>query len=512
MFFALFIGILMLLVLWDHLHHRRHAKMLNKAGIVGPPTVPFLGNALTLLKESPATVFDLQQRLINQYGRNIRMTILFEKGFMTADPRMIEAILSSQKVIQKNNLYDLLHSWLGTGLLLSTGKKWFRRRKIITPTFHFKILEQFVEVFDQNSAIMAEQLYEKADGKTVINMFPVACLCALDIIAETAMGVQVHAQRKPDFPYVQSVKTASNMLAERFLSPAQRFDTTMKIFYPKLYNTLTKTIQTMHDFTDSVIADRRAALQKSIADGSYDRSESKATDVGEDVGQKRRMALLDVLLQASVDGQPLSNADIREEVDTFMFEGHDTTTSGISYTLYLLSRNPEAQARCFQEIREVIGDDKTRPVDMKDLGQLKYLECAIKESLRLFPPVPLIGRYVAEDTELNGKLIPANTNVILLTYHAQRDPEFFEEPNKFNPDRFAIENKGDIDPFAYTPFSAGPRNCIGQKFAMLEMKSTISKMLRHFELLPLGPEVQPLMNLILRSTTGINVGIKPRVY
>lgn len=152
-------------------------------------------------------MLDLVSRLIAKYGKNVKLSLLHEYGIITADVRLMEAILSSQQTITKNNLYNLLQYWLGNGLLLSTGKKWFRRRKIITPTFHFKILEQFVEVFDQQSAIMAEKLYDRADGKTVINMFPVACLAALDIIAETSMGVKINAQREPNFPYVQAVKT-----------------------------------------------------------------------------------------------------------------------------------------------------------------------------------------------------------------------------------------------------------------------------------------------------------------
>ncbi|XP_070074617.1 probable cytochrome P450 4d14 isoform X2 [Drosophila takahashii] len=426
-----------------------------------------------------------------------------ERGFMTADPKMIEAIMSSQQTIQKNNLYGLLTNWLGDGLLVSKGQKWFRRRKIITPAFHFKILEDFVEVFDQQSAIMAQQLHAKADGKTVINMFPVACLCAMDIIAETAMGVKINAQLQPDFPYVQSVKNASATLAERFMNPLQRQDALMRLFYPKVLDKLNDSVSNMHSFTNSVITERRDLLQKSLAGNA---------PLLNDVGQKRRMALLDVLLQSTIDGAPLSNEDIREEVDTFMFEGHDTTTSSIAFTCYLLARNPEAQALAFQEIRDVLGDDKSAPVTMQQLGELKYLECVIKESLRLFPSVPLIGRHITQDTMLAGKLIPAHSDVVILIYHAQRDPEYFPEPEKFLPERFSMERKGEINPFAYTPFSAGARNCIGQKFAMLEMKSTISKMLRHFELLPLGEEVQPVLNLILRSSTGINVGIKPRVY
>lgn len=183
-------------------------------------------------------------------------------------------------------------------------------------------------------------------------------------------------------------------MAERFVSPLQRFDQTMRIFYPLLFRKLNRNIKAMHEFTDKVIAERRDTLQKTL-------NESTQSVDDEDVGSKRRMALLDVLLQSTVDGQPLSNQDIREEVDTFMFEGHDTTTSAISYTLYLLARHPEVQARAFQEIVDVIGSDKAKPTTMRDLGELKYLECVIKESLRLYPPVPMIGRHLTEDVTLS---------------------------------------------------------------------------------------------------------------
>lgn len=106
--------------------------------------------------------------------------------------------------------------------------------------------------------------------------------------------------------------------------------------------------------------------------------------------------------------------------------------------------------------------------------------------------------------------IPARTNLSLSLFTVMRDPDYFSNPNDFIPERFAGESEEKINPFSFIPFSAGPRNCIGQKFAMLEMKSTISKMLRHFELLPLGPGVKPVINLILRSTTGIHIGLRTR--
>ena len=123
-----------------------------------------------------------------------------------SNPKDLEVLLSSQEHIAKNDVYDILSEWLGDGLLMSKGKKWHNRRKIITPTFHFKILEEFVEIFDQQSSVMVEKLRTKANGSTVVDVFPEVCLVALDIIAESSMGVKVNAQTSPDFEYVKAVK------------------------------------------------------------------------------------------------------------------------------------------------------------------------------------------------------------------------------------------------------------------------------------------------------------------
>ena len=127
-------------------------------------------------------------------------------------------------------------------------------------------------------------------------------------------------------------------------------------------------------------------------------AESQAEEVE---GVKKKMALLDVLLKSTVNGQPLSNEDIREEVDTFMFEGHDTTTAGICFTLYCISKHPEVQKKLFEEIESVIGLEQALSPKYSDLGNLKYMELVIKESLRLYPPVPIFGRRIEEDMELS---------------------------------------------------------------------------------------------------------------
>ncbi|XP_065366481.1 cytochrome P450 4d2-like [Calliphora vicina] len=505
MFTELLMGLIALLFVWDYINKKYRNDVLEKSCIPGPKVMPILGNAMDLRHVNSDNVIDSIHDFKRKYGKIYRLWVLHQLTVVILDPKYLEIVLNSQQMLKKSTLYDFMASWLGRGLLLSWGKKWHSRRKIITPTFHFKILEEFVEIFDQQGSVMMKKLYEKADGKTAVDIFPVVCLCALDIIAETSMGVKVNAQENPGLEYVLAIDSLGRILAERFIRPLQRTDLLFRLTAPKQYQESQRCIKVLHEFTINVIEQRRAALEQSLKDGSL-----KTATEDSELNTKKRMALLDVLLQSNVNGVPLTNKDIREEVDTFMVAGHDTTASGISFTLHLLARHPEIQQKLVEEIKEVIGTDKNKPVTIRDLQELKYMECVIKESVRLYPPGPIIGRQIQEDVKVGDITIPANTNIDIPLFMIMRDPDYFIKPNDFIPERFESTSDEKIHPFAYIPFSAGPRNCIGQKFAMLETKSIVSKILRHFELLPLGPDVKPLINVVLRSKTGMHIGLKPR--
>lgn len=166
------------------------------------------------------------------------------------------------------------------------------------------------------------------------------------------------------------------------------------------------------------------------------------------------MALLDILLQSTVDDQPLANEDIREEVDTFMFAGHDTTTSGISFCLYNIAKYPEVQQKVFEEIRKEISDDEA--LTLSHISKLRYLELVIKETLRLYPSVPYFARRLTEEVMLEGYTFPKGCNLAISPYLMGRDPEIFPDPLAFTPERFDVETTVEkINPYAYVPFSAG---------------------------------------------------------
>ncbi|XP_062560967.1 cytochrome P450 4d1-like isoform X2 [Armigeres subalbatus] len=429
-------------------------------------------------------------------------SLIHPSSLITTSACALQTILTDKNLTNKSGEYDYLSDWLGDGLLLSKRHKWHARRKAITPAFHFKILDQFVDVFDRNAAELVDVLGKHADSGETFDMFPYVLLYALDVICESAMGTSVNALRNTDCEYVQAVKAAANISIRRMFDFIRR---TPLFYLTPSYQRLRKALKVLHGYTDKVIKSRRKELMNKT---------NEQDGVSDEFGEKRRDAFLDMLLKTSINGKPLTDLEIREEVDTFMFEGHDTTTSAVVFTLFNLAKNPEIQQKVFDEIVSVIGKDPNERIELSHLNDLDYLEMSIKETLRLYPSVPMIGRKCVEETTINGKIIPAGANLIIGIYFMGRDPKYFDNPLQFIPERFEGEKSVEkFNPYKYIPFSAGSRNCIGQKFALNEMKSVISKLLRHYEfILPPGSPDEPTLasELILKPHHGVQLQIKRR--
>ncbi|KAI8115386.1 Cytochrome P450 4d2 [Lucilia cuprina] len=507
MLFPLILIILTIFILADYLKKKRIKKILKAGGASDSKfTLPLLGDILLFIG---LNVKNLTQFLMNcqlKYGKIYCLWSLNKCILVLQDANYIQHILTSPNLVKKPFFYNQLSLWLGDGLLLSSGSKWQKRRKIIIPTFNYKLLEQFVKIFDQQAHDMIHQLHDKANGKQAINIVPIICSTALNILLKTTMGVEMCKHSSDGLTFLAALESIFHIAGSRFLKPLEHFDFTFKLLSYKTYTKLLSNVQIIHKFTEKLINERRAELTTTIKDKYLDQNANEY----EEMGIKKNRTFLDILLQSTIDGKPLTNEDIHEEVNNFTFGGHDTTTCAISFILYLLSRHPEVQQKVYEEILSIIGPDKNKSVVMGELLKLKYLECVIKEALRLYPPAPIIGRTTEEDFKIGNNIIPRGTNIIILIYMMCRDPDYFPRPNDFIPERFSAENIEKIHPFAFLPFSWGPRNCIGQKFAILEIKSIVSCLLRHFEFLPLGPDVVRMVTVVMRSSTGINMALKVR--
>lgn len=236
--------------------------------------------------------------------------------------------------------------------------------------------------------------------------------------------------------------------------------------------------------------------------------------VEQEKGKKRkRLDFLDILLQArDENGSSLTDEQIRVEMDTFMFAGHDTTASAISWALYNIARFPEYQRKCQEEV-DGIWKDKEE-LDWEDINKLNYLTQCMKESMRLFAPVPMVSRSLEKTYEIDGRQVPEGTWAMTNIFCIHRNPLVWENPEKFDPSRFSPENVENRAPHAFVPFSSGPRNCIGQNFAYTEVKVALAKILRRFDLSVEPKNLVDLEDLfpelILRTKSGIHVNLKPR--
>uniref|UniRef100_A0A1B6CLP6 Cytochrome P450 n=1 Tax=Clastoptera arizonana TaxID=38151 RepID=A0A1B6CLP6_9HEMI len=420
--------------------------------------------------------------------------------------RSFQKLLLSTEEIQKGSSYKFLEDWLGLGLLTSTGTKWFSHRKMLTPCFHFSILETFMDTFNKKCEIFLNKLKKIPPGSEY-NIYEPISLLSLDTICDAVMGIDMKTQEETNNPllskYTSAIYLLTDVVVKRIFAPWLHPNF---VFY-SLTSTgkrFAKSIQNLHMFTNKVVQDKRLTLQNG----------NTKTAVQEDssIGIKKKQCFLDLLLERSDRLNILTDEEVREEVDTFIFQGHDTTTSGLAWTLFCLGNHPNIQEKVYNELNTIFMDEQ-RNVTLNDLKEIKYLELVIKESLRLYPSVPFFHRCLRNDMKFGEYLIPAGVDVFVSAYHVHRSPEYYENPEEFNPDNFLPECIKNRPAFSYIPFSAGPRNCIGQKFAMMEMKTILAKTLLSFriESVKKFKEFIPVADVILRPKSNeLNVKLYPR--
>ncbi|KAM8975583.1 ultra-long-chain fatty acid omega-hydroxylase-like [Pelodytes ibericus] len=402
-------------------------------------------------------------------------------------------LAASAAVAPKDELfYGFLRPWLGDGLLLSSGEKWGRHRRMLTPAFHFDILKTYVKIFNQSTDIMhAKWRKLSSDGSVSLDMFEHISLMTLDSLLKCTFSYDSDCQEKPS-DYIAAIYELSSLVVKRNNILPHHFDF---IYYHSANGKrFQQACNIVHNFTAGVVQQRKEALQKKGVSAWIKSKQEKTKD------------FIDILLLSKdEDGRQLSDDELRDEVDTFMFEGHDTTASGLSWMLYNLARHPEHQDKCREEIRELFQGKDEEHLHWDDLAQLPFTTMCIKESLRLHPPVTTVSRSCTEDVKLqDGKVIPKGNICLVSIYGTHHNPVIWPNPEVYDPYRFDPENSKERSPHAFIPFSAGPRNCIGQNFAMSEMKVVLALTLLRFKVsLDETRPVRRKPELILRAEDGL---------
>ena len=473
MLFTLLVFFLLLLILyfiWIY-----WVRSYNLTFAPCPLTLPLFGCAL-LLKSESHELFKQLRKFSLKFGSTFCLWIGPKPFLMTGKIEHIQTVLRSQKLITKSSSYYFLQEWLGTGLLTSNGAKWKSRRQIITKAFHFSVINGYVNNFYENAVDLTNHL--KNHSGIPINIQAVMSLFTLDIICETAMGVKLNSLKNLNCDYVNAVEEVKTLLIERQKSPWFWNKFIYKLFPSgqKFYASL----KVLHAFTVKIINEK-------IKSRSF---------------CSNKKSFLDLLLDA-YDQDKIDVEGIQEEVDTFMFAGHDTTAAALSYIFLMLGTHPKVQKKLHEEI-DIYTRQTTSIEELKEkLGKMEYLDCVIKESLRLHPPVSIFGRVLEENTSFSNFLVSKGADVIMIPELLHTCPEYWEDHSSFIPERFSKADFAFRQPFLYIPFSAGPRNCIGQKFALMEMKVAVFEVMSKFIVTAIEQSLRPMGTFIQRFETGV---------
>lgn len=301
------------------------------------------------------------------------------------------------------------------------------------------------------------------------NCVSVFSTCALDTICETSMGIDMKTQTSGDNTFSKSFIEFNKLAMKRTLNTLLNSSDLLYSATPNGQRSKLM-IKNMHEFTENIITKRKKEI-----------SSMSASD--NPTEKKKLRSLLDLMLDLHLNGENFNLKEIQFQLDNFAFAGHDTVSNALGFTLICLANYNDIQQRVRAEINQVIAADSLE-INSEHLSNFPYLDMVIKESLRLYTPVPFTGRHLYEDFKIGDHIIPKGTDVWLNYFALHRNTDCWTEPEKFDPERFSAENSIGRHPFAFVPFSGGLRNCIGQRYAKAFMKIVIVQIVRQFEIIP----------------------------
>ncbi|KAK8774704.1 hypothetical protein V5799_010763 [Amblyomma americanum] len=381
-------------------------------------------------------------------------------------------------------------------LIFLRGQEWKHVRSVLNPSFSAAKMKLMTPIISRCVGDFMDVLDRKADRGEAVDVMQASQGLSLDVIANCALAWQLDGQKKPDNPLAQ--------LLRGILYEAETAFTTSFVAFPFLGKCASWLYRaTLHyRRTWEIIDNVRSVVQ------ARRRSQKAASATGTG-GGGRRVDILQLLLDAQEQDHEASaepNAAALAPIDDdtllansllFLLAGFETTASTLSFILHLMAQHQLEQDKVYEELIKRYPEDE----DL-DYGQLQELECLdmfVKEALRLYPPVVLlVSRHCRVDTTILGQLIPAGCEVLAPVWHLHHDPQLWPDPFHFKPERFAPEASKDIHPGAYMPFGIGPKSCIGNRFALLELKAALCRLLRRYQVLACSRMEDPI-DLIVQT-------------
>ncbi|KAL8175051.1 UNVERIFIED_CONTAM: hypothetical protein K2H54_010688 [Gekko kuhli] len=478
-----FISLLMLYGIWPY-------GVFKKLGIPGPRPVPFLGT--TLHYRHGIMKFD--EDCYKKYGKIWGFYDGRTPVLAITDPAIIKAVLVKECYSAFTNRREFgPTAELETAITIAKDEQWKRIRTVLSPTFTSGKLKDMFPIIVHHTQSLMKNIQAKVERGEPLDIKELFGAYSMDVVTSTSFGVTTDSMNNPNDPFV---KEAQKLVKFDFASPL------FIILY--VFPFLSPLLKMMG--TSIFPRDASKFFAKSVARIKENREKGR---------EKTRVDFLQLMIDSQKSSntngsngvahsnKALTDSEILAQATIFIFAGYEATSNILGYLAYELAIHPDVQQKLQEEIDSVLPNKA--PLTYDAITQMEYLDMTMNEILRKYALGGRIERLCKKDVEINGITIPKGTVVMVPPYVLHFEPEYWPEPKEFRPERFSKEMKEKIDPYVYLPFGAGPRNCIGMRFAVLVMKTVIVGLLQHFDFKPCKETPIPL----LLSSRGLTRPVKP---
>uniref|UniRef100_A0A8K9XWM3 unspecific monooxygenase n=1 Tax=Oncorhynchus mykiss TaxID=8022 RepID=A0A8K9XWM3_ONCMY len=436
--------------------------VFTKMGIPGPKPLPYFGTMMGYRKG----INNFDTECYQKYGRIWGIYDGRQPVLCVMDKSMIKTVLIKECYNIFTNRRDFhLNGEMFDALSVVEDDAWRRIRSVLSPSFTSGRLKEMFGIMKQHSANLLNGMKKQADKDQTIEVKEFFGPYSMDVVTSTAFSVDIDSLNNPSDPFVSNVK---------------------KMFKFNLFNPLFLLIL-FFPFTGPILEKMKFSFFPTAVLDFFYTSLAKIKS-GRDTGNSTsRVDFLQLMIDSQKgndtktgeeQSKGLTDHEILSQAIIFIFGGYETSSTTMSFLAYNLATNPHTMTKLQEEIDTVFPNKA--PIQYEALMQMDYLDCVLNESLRLYPIAPRLERVAKKTVEINGIVIPKDCVVLVPTWTLHRDPEIWSDPEEFKPERFSKENKEPIDPYTYMPFGAGPRNCIGMRFAMIMMKLAMVEILQSF--------------------------------
>ncbi|XP_078377237.1 cytochrome P450 3A24-like [Oculina patagonica] len=463
---------------------------LKKLNVPGPKPVPFLGNFLEARKYDSLHLMFLDYA--KKYGKVFAICLGRHPSLVVTDPELLKQIMIKDFPNFRNRFNPSMSNFVGPplekNLLEIKDETWKRIRTTLTPTFSAAKMKLMVPLMEKSCDTLVEKLEKIADSGQSVDMLDWFSKLTLEVILSTAFGVDTNVQMGEN---TEVLRKAKALFAIPFIVrqlPRLPFGYSLFKLISSLYGNQPAYLG---DVVREIIKTRRQQ------------------------GLTGRKDLLHLMMAANEETtgegvSKLSDDEIVAQAVVFLLAGYETSSNTLGFALYHLAVNPDVQDMLRTEINEAMESNAGKKPLYEVAQNIEYLDCVIKESQRLCPAVAQVNRECTEDFDLNGIHIPARTEILIPIYVMHYDPDAWQNPEKFDPERFRGPSKDTRHAFQYMPFGAGPRNCIGMRFAFMEVKMALVRILMKYKFVT-SPETKMPLEIRAGVTLSAKDGVLVRV-